>query len=67
MRMLIEGITQPEYVRPSFSDSDDWEIVDGRHPMVEIIRSDPFIPNTIQMGGEGHPMSRIITGPNMGG
>lgn len=54
------------YVRPQFTDSDMLEIVDGRHPMIEELRSDPFIPNSIKMG-DGSPGSKIITGPNMGG
>lgn len=57
---------QENYVRPLFTDDDTLEIVDGRHPMVEALRSDPFVPNTIEMGG-GKPRSKIITGPNMGG
>ena len=57
---------QENYVRPSFADDDVLEVVDGRHPMVEALRSDPFVPNTIQMGG-GQPRSKILTGPNMGG
>ena len=35
--------------------------------MVEMMRLDPFIPNSIQMGSGGNPRSKIITGPNMGG
>jgi len=54
------------YVRPQFTDSDMLEIIDGRHPMIEELRSDPFIPNSIKMG-DGSPGSKIITGPNMGG
>ncbi|KAF9466351.1 DNA mismatch repair protein MSH3 [Collybia nuda] len=57
---------QENYVRPDFTDDDTLEIVDGRHPMVEALRSDPFVPNTVEMGG-GKPRSKIITGPNMGG
>jgi dsDNA-specific endonuclease/ATPase MutS2 len=57
---------QANYVRPSFTDDDALEVVDGRHPMVEALTSDPFVPNTIQMGG-GQPRSKILTGPNMGG
>lgn len=57
---------QENYVRPSFTDDDILEVIDGRHPMVEALRSDPFVPNTIQMGGE-QPRSKILTGPNMGG
>jgi DNA mismatch repair protein MSH3 len=63
---LAHVALQENYVRPSFTDDDTLEIVDGRHPMVESLRSDPFIPNSIQMGG-GQPKSKILTGPNMGG
>ncbi|KAI0691181.1 muts domain V-domain-containing protein [Cytidiella melzeri] len=51
------------YVRPQFSDEDNMEIEAGRHPMVESLRDDPFVPNTIRM----RPRHKIITGPNMGG
>ncbi|KAG5652337.1 hypothetical protein H0H81_005358 [Sphagnurus paluster] len=57
---------QENYVRPTFTDDDSLEIVDGRHPMVEALRPDPFVANTILMGGS-KPRSKIITGPNMGG
>ena len=57
---------QENYVRPTFTEDDRLEIVNGRHPMVESLRSDPFVPNTILMGG-GNPRNKIITGPNMGG
>lgn len=57
---------QDGYVKPSFSQDDTLEIVDGRHPMVEAVQSDPFVPNTILMGN-GEPRGKIITGPNMGG
>ncbi|KAF8626218.1 hypothetical protein AX15_004907 [Amanita polypyramis BW_CC] len=55
------------YVRPQFTDNDDMlEIVDGRHPMIEELRSDPFVPNSVKMGDD-MARSKIITGPNMGG
>ncbi|KAK2460594.1 hypothetical protein APHAL10511_007064 [Amanita phalloides] len=54
------------YVRPQFTDIDMLEIVDGRHPMIEELRSDPFVRNSIKMGDDS-PRSKIITGPNMGG
>ncbi|KAF5365702.1 hypothetical protein D9758_003271 [Tetrapyrgos nigripes] len=57
----------PTYVRPVLSDSDELEIIGGRHPMIEVLRSEPFIPNTIRMGIDGEAKSKIITGPNMGG
>ncbi|KAG6896947.1 hypothetical protein C0992_005153 [Termitomyces sp. T32_za158] len=57
---------QENYVRPTFTDDDTLEIIDGRHPMVEALRPDPFVPNTVVMG-DRKPRSKIITGPNMGG
>lgn len=38
----------------------------GRHPMVEALRVDPFVPISCTLGG-GEPRTKIITGPNMGG
>ncbi|KAG6831187.1 hypothetical protein H0H92_012327 [Tricholoma furcatifolium] len=63
---LAQVALQENYVRPTFTDDDTLEIVDGRHPMVEALRPDPFVPNTIVMGGK-KPRSKVITGPNMGG
>lgn len=54
------------YVRPEFVEEDVLEIIEGRHPMVEALRSDPFVPNSVSMGGRTS-RSKIITGPNMGG
>lgn len=59
---------QEGYVRPEFIDSIDGEdtlvVEDGRHPMIEKLRDDPFVPNSVDMGGRRH---KIVTGPNMGG
>ncbi|KAI9456446.1 DNA mismatch repair protein MSH3 [Russula earlei] len=56
-----------DYVKPHFTTEEDvLEIVDGRHPMVETLRVDPFVPNSVALGG-GEPRSKVITGPNMGG
>jgi DNA mismatch repair protein MSH3 len=57
---------QQGYVRPEFIEEDSLEIVEGRHPMIEALRMDPFVPNTLCIGGD-YPRSSIITGPNMGG
>ncbi|PBK96664.1 hypothetical protein ARMGADRAFT_988633 [Armillaria gallica] len=56
----------PGYVKPCLVEEDVLEIVDGRHPMVEALRDNPFVPNTVLMGGS-EPKNKIITGPNMGG
>ncbi|KAF9218263.1 hypothetical protein BS17DRAFT_798646 [Gyrodon lividus] len=63
---LAHVALQEGYVRPEFTDEDVLDITDGRHPMVEALRSDPFVPNSLSMGGHS-PRSVIITGPNMGG
>lgn len=57
---------QENYVRPEFLDDNTLEIMDGRHPMVEALRADPYVPNSVYMTSE-QSLSKIITGPNMGG
>jgi DNA mismatch repair protein MSH3 len=57
---------QGNYVRPEFTEEDMLEIEDGRHPMVEALSSDPFVPITVRIGAH-ESRSKIITGPNMGG
>ncbi|KAG6331292.1 hypothetical protein ID866_7797 [Astraeus odoratus] len=63
---LAQVALQDGYVRPEITSGDVLEVFDGRHPMVEVLRSDPFVPNSIAMSGDS-PRSAIITGPNMGG
>ena len=63
---LAQVALQANYVRPEFTDDNMIEIIDGRHPMVEALSSDPYVANSITMG-DGEARSKIITGPNMGG
>ncbi|KAI0781314.1 muts domain V-domain-containing protein [Trametes elegans] len=73
---LAQVAAQEGYVRPEFVDrkegkgdatgEDVLEIIEGRHPMIEALRTDPFVPNSLSMGG-GQARHKIITGPNMGG
>ena len=63
---LATVASQEDYVKPIFTSEDVIEITDGRHPMVEVLRTDPFVPNSIYIGGESS-RAKIITGPNMGG
>ncbi|KAF4608344.1 Mismatch repair protein msh3 [Pleurotus pulmonarius] len=55
-----------DYSKPEFIDGDALEIVDGRHPIIERLSSDPFVRNSLDLGFR-EPKSKIITGPNMGG
>lgn len=53
------------FCKPELSDEPGIEIRDGRHPVVEQVLEDPFIPNDILMQNDRRML--IITGPNMGG
>ncbi|GIX35343.1 MAG: DNA mismatch repair protein MutS [Lysobacteraceae bacterium] len=41
------------------------EIVDGRHPVVETVRDEPFEPNSLRLDPDRRLL--VLTGPNMGG
>ncbi|EKM55929.1 uncharacterized protein PHACADRAFT_96015 [Phanerochaete carnosa HHB-10118-sp] len=61
--LAVVGV-QEGYVRPEFVEGDNILVVeDGRHPMIEKLRDDPFVPNSVDMGRR----HKVITGPNMGG
>lgn len=59
---------RPGYVRPIICDDEHrkLEIVDGRHPVVEALMTDPFVPNAISMRSDAQ-RCMVLTGPNMGG
>ncbi|MBR6719294.1 MAG: DNA mismatch repair protein MutS, partial [Clostridia bacterium] len=55
------------YCMPIVDTSDNLEIKDGRHPVVEQINEkELFVPNDTNLSGKGDSMA-IITGPNMAG
>ncbi len=54
------------YCRPQIEEDGALEIEEGRHPVVERISRERFVPNDCRLdGGENRTM--IITGPNMAG
>jgi DNA mismatch repair protein MSH3 len=57
---------QPGYVKPTFTNDIELNIIGGRHPMVEQILLDSYVPNDLHLS---HRSTRalLITGPNMGG
>jgi DNA mismatch repair protein MutS len=63
---LAEAAIRRRYVRPVMHDGDEIEIVQGRHPVIEAVSPDPFIPNDLYMNNSTDRLL-IITGPNMGG
>jgi DNA mismatch repair protein MSH3 len=62
---LADIATQPGYCKPEFTDQIGIDITGGRHPMVEQLLLDAFVPNDIHLSSEN--TSLLITGPNMGG
>ncbi|MGH8215041.1 MAG: DNA mismatch repair protein MutS [Rhodanobacteraceae bacterium] len=62
---LAERADALDWSRPQLVDDDCIEIERGRHPVVEVVRSEPFEPNDLALD-DGRRML-VITGPNMGG
>jgi DNA mismatch repair protein MutS len=54
------------YVRPQLSELAEICIDDGRHPVIEVIATERFIPNQTDVDRDRNGI-QIITGPNMGG
>jgi DNA mismatch repair protein MutS len=59
-----------KYCRPQFDSSGDLEMVEGRHPVVELPEltgsADRFVPNDLFLNSTTHAIL-VLTGPNMGG
>ncbi len=74
---LAEIAADANWVRPKVDDSLDFEIVGGRHPVVEEAlrsRGEPFVPNDCDLTGkigkncsESGGRIAVVTGPNMAG
>ena len=58
------------YCRPKFDDSGEFELMEGRHPVIELQEltgnSDRFVPNDLYLNASTHAVI-VLTGPNMGG
>ncbi len=64
---LASVAVQRGYCRPEITLDNEIRIVDGRHPVVEVMLKDSlFVPNDTQLGA-GDQQVAIITGPNMAG
>ena len=55
-----------EYRRPTVHKSDELRIKNGRHPVVEALLPEPFVPNDLAMNNSTDRLL-VITGANMGG
>ncbi len=52
-------------VRPKLNNNQVMEIIDSRHPVLEVVSKDLFIPNDIFM--DKNSSTLLLTGPNMSG
>jgi DNA mismatch repair protein MutS len=66
MAALAESAASYGYVKPRIALDRHFSFVEGRHPMMERLLKDPFVPNDLAVG-EDAPRVLILTGPNMGG
>jgi DNA mismatch repair protein MutS len=63
---LGETAVRRRYVRPLMHDGDEVEIIQGRHPVIEVFNREPFVPNNLYLNNSTDRLL-VITGPNMGG
>jgi len=54
------------YVRPRITEDHTLLIRDGRHPVLEQVLREEFVPNDVEMDGQDVSLF-VITGPNMSG
>src|SRR4051812_34352485 len=60
---------QRNYCRPTLDATGDLEIIEGRHPVVEVQElagAERFVPNDLFLNATTHAIL-VLTGPNMGG
>ena len=62
---LARAAARSEWARPEMHGGFAMEIEDGRHPVVEALSEDAFVPNDLSLARERFLM--VLTGPNMGG
>lgn len=63
---LANVASQPGYVRPNFTSDIKVVVEGGRHPMVEQLLIDSYVPNNVSVGRD-NTRALLVTGPNMGG
>ncbi|MBA2491705.1 MAG: DNA mismatch repair protein MutS [Gammaproteobacteria bacterium] len=62
---LAERAERLDYYRPELNGNPGICIEAGRHPVIERVLNEPFVPNDIRLDEDRRML--IVTGPNMGG
>jgi len=65
LNCLAERAENLNWNQPILVDNPEFKIIAGRHPVIESVRKEPFIPNDLEL--DNNTKMLIITGPNMGG
>jgi len=63
---FAEAAARRAYVRPRLGDARRLALHDARHPVVEALSREAFVPNDLRLDGDSRQIV-ILTGPNMGG
>ena len=63
---LAHVARENNYCQPEITDQAGLKITDGRHPVLEKVLEEKFVPNDVLMDGHDNRIM-IITGPNMSG
>ena len=64
---FAEQAVRRRYCRPRMRPlGEPIEVREGRHPVVEVNSTEPFVPNDVELDGESAQIV-VLTGPNMGG
>jgi DNA mismatch repair protein MutS len=63
---LAETATICNYTKPHVHDGDEFVAGEARHPVVERVAADAFVPNDVDLNGTNRQLV-VLTGPNMGG
>jgi DNA mismatch repair protein MutS len=66
LQSLAQIAEKYNYQRPVINDGDVIDIFEGRHPVIERLSAEKFVPNDSLIDGDSNNIS-IITGPNMAG
>lgn len=67
LQSLAEAAGRYDYTRPEVTDSDQMQITEGRHPVIEAAQlGERFVPNDTQLNCDKESLL-VITGPNMAG
>src|SRR5262249_11692237 len=63
---LADRAVKRAWTRPEVGDQPVFAVQAGRHPVLEEVLGENFVPNDVALGGQD-PALALITGPNMAG